>query len=303
MRNRVLLIAGAVALVTASCAQPEPQVLSEAPQSITPADVTSSPTETTDREDEPGRFIARCATEADGGTPGMTFFTDGSQNVTDHCLSRYYIGVQPAPGALYVPDDQAGTDAPSRETTTTTTAAPQWTLAQPRTDAGLSDTDAGRTDDDRVDDDDDLELIADGDDEASDVPVSDAPDAPPTDDPDATTPTTPPNGTTTPTAPPTPTTPGGPGAPAPSGEGQPEPTTTGSTSPGEQSTVPTGGQAPGRVPPTGQSAPGSADYPWGSLSTAGQDGSDGPQTSLVMPDILPGLQWPAPALPGSGPAS
>ena len=91
-----------------------------------------SPT-TTERDEQPGKFIARCATEADGGTPGLTIFTDGSQNVTDHCLSRYYIGVQPAPGALYVPDEEAGTYAPPSETAPVETTGEQWTPAQPRT--------------------------------------------------------------------------------------------------------------------------------------------------------------------------
>ena len=152
MRNRVLLSAGAIALLAASCAQPEPQVLSEAPRSATTADLTT-PSTAAEEEVQPGRFIARCAIEADGGTPGMTYFTDGSQNVTDHCLSRYYIGVQPAPGALYVPDEDAGSLAPTRESTTpeTSGSAPQWTPAQPRTDEGAqnnSDEDPDRPGDD-----------------------------------------------------------------------------------------------------------------------------------------------------------
>lgn len=139
MRTRMLLSASAIALVAASCSQPEPQVLSEAPRSTTATDLTST-TEPTSRESEPGRFIARCSTEADGGTPGMTVFTDGSQGITDHCLSRYYIGVQPAPGALYVPDDDSGTYAPTRGSETdTSTSSQQWTPAQPRTDAGPDD--------------------------------------------------------------------------------------------------------------------------------------------------------------------
>lgn len=145
MRTRMLFCASAIALLAASCSQPEPHVLSEAPRATTATDLTSV-TETSEREPEPGRFIARCATEADGGTPGMTMFTDGSQAVTDHCLSRYYIGVQPAPGALYVPDEDAGTYAPTRETETRTepTTTYQWTPAQPRTDAGPDD--GGRDD-------------------------------------------------------------------------------------------------------------------------------------------------------------
>ena len=150
MRNRVLLSAGAIALLAASCAQPEPQVLSEAPRSATTAELTA-PSKTADEEAQPGRFIARCATEADGGTPGMTYFTDGSQNVTDLCLSRYYIGVQPAPGALYVPDEDAGSLAPTRESTTETSGStPRWTPAQPRTDEdaqGIPDQGLDRPDD------------------------------------------------------------------------------------------------------------------------------------------------------------
>lgn len=152
MRTRMLFCASAIALVAASCSQPEPHVLSEAPRATTATDLTSV-TETTEREPEPGRFIARCATEADGGTPGMTMFTDGSQGITDHCLSRYYMGVQPAPGALYVPDQDAGTYAPSRSTEDEPTPTYQWTPAQPRTDAG---PDNGAIDDDR---DQNLDLI------------------------------------------------------------------------------------------------------------------------------------------------
>ena len=305
MRNRVLLTAGAVVLAAASCAQPEPQVLSEAPRS-TSADDVASPTETTEREEEPGRFIARCATEADGGTPGMTYFTDGSQNVTDHCLSRYYIGVQPAPGALYVPDDQAGSDAPTRGTTTQTPPSPEWTPAQPRTDAGPTDEadedrDAeGLEDDERV-------TGEDGDPEAgepggADDDGDDA--ATPTDDPDTTTPSTPPEDTTTPASPPAPTTPGTPDADEPTAEesGPFAPPASGSSAPGEPPAGPAGaGQPqPGTVP---QAPPSASADPWGSLGSAAREASVGSQNSLVLPDVLPDLQWPAPALPGSGPTS
>lgn len=265
----------------------------------------TSPTETTERDDEPGRFIARCATEADGGTPGMTFFTDGSQNVTDHCLSRYYIGVQPAPGALYVPDDQAGRDAPDRDTPTTQTSAPEWTLAQPRSDAGPSDGDAGVTDESDESDEDlngGLELIADEDDQTTDLPDStDDPDTPVTDDPGTTTPTTPPGETTTPTTPPTPTSPGAPDADEPASGEQSDPSGSGSAAPGEPSTVPTGNEA--QLP--NQSPPATSADPWGSLGSTGPQGSANPQgsgdpqASVVMPGALPDLQWPAPALPGS----
>ena len=137
MRTRPLLATCAVALVAASCSQPDPKVVSEAPRSTGSTDLTR-PSDEPGQPHKPGRFIARCATEADGnGTPGLTIFTDGSQGVTDHCLRRYYIGVQPAPGSVYVPDDEAGTNAPNRGATTPTgSATGTWTPAQPRTDLG-----------------------------------------------------------------------------------------------------------------------------------------------------------------------
>ena len=227
MQTRVLLAAGAIALLAASCAQPEPQVLSEAPRSASSADLTS-PSQTTEEEAQPGRFIARCATEADGGTPGMTFFTDGSQNVTDHCLSRYYIGVQPAPGALYVPNEDAGSFAPTRESATSeVSGTSQWTPAQPRTDQDPLDT----TDEER----DPL-------DEESSTPGTDEPDTTETEDP-STSP-----GETTPTSPPTsPTDPTSPGATEP---GTDEP---GSQTPGETDTETSPTSPPGSAeqgPPT-----------------------------------------------------
>ena len=156
MRTRMLLAASAVALVAASCSQPEPHVLSEAPRATTTTDLTPT-TETSARDDQPGRFIARCATEADGGEPGMTIFTDGSEGVTDHCLSRYYMGVQPAPGALYVPDEDTGTYAPSRQDETqTSTPTTQWTPSEPRTDVD-PDQDALDDEIDETDETDELE--------------------------------------------------------------------------------------------------------------------------------------------------
>src|SRR5699024_8578361 len=121
----------------------------------------------------------------------LTIFTDGSQNVTDHCLSRYYIGVQPAPGALYVPDEEAGTYAPPSETAPVETTGEQWTPAQPRTDNGFED---------------DQELLGDG--QTTENPDEPSTEDPNTDDPD--TPTSPTDGTspTSPTTPPT-TEPGG----------------------------------------------------------------------------------------------
>lgn len=59
-----------------------------------------------------GRFIARCATEADGdGYAGQTSFTDGSSDFTDYCLQRFYSGVQPAPGAIFV-ESGSGSSTP-----------------------------------------------------------------------------------------------------------------------------------------------------------------------------------------------
>ena len=266
MRNRLILSAGAIALVASSCAQPEPQILSEAQRSASATELTSS-SETPEREPQEGRFIARCATEADGGTPGMTFFTDGTQNVTDHCLSRYYIGVQPAPGALYVADEDAGTYAPARETATATqTPSSQWTPAQPRTDAGPEDSLTEETD------------------------GSDPDDA--EDDRDGTTGETTPDTTVTPTegtpttAPPV-TSPGGtvpttPGQTDPGTPGDSDPSATGSTvtSP---TTVPTVTEVPGtrQVPPAPTQA---------SLASADPMGSAGSQAP-VRPRWLPPLPW------------
>ncbi|NLD86079.1 MAG: hypothetical protein GX636_09245 [Actinomycetales bacterium] len=219
MRNRVLLSAGAVALLAASCAQPEPQVLSEAPRSASTAELTS-PSQSAEAEAQQGRFIARCATEADGGTPGMTFFTDGSQNVTDHCLSRYYIGVQPAPGALYVRDEEAGSLAPStRESENSPSSdTSSWTPAQPRTDSGPeSITDA---EDDLHSPDDD----PDGDEETSTTDTSEpgAPDSPTSPDESPTSPTTTTPGTSAP------------------GTSEPDDSDAGTTPPVDEETSPTG---------------------------------------------------------------
>ncbi|MCT2140156.1 hypothetical protein [Dietzia cinnamea] len=298
MRNRVLLSAGAIALVAASCAQPEPQVLSEAPRSASATELTS-PTATTDRDEQPGKFIARCATEADGGTPGMTIFTDGSQDVTDHCLSRYYIGVQPAPGALYVPDEEAGTYAPPSETATAQPTGEQWTPAQPRTDSDPLETE-----------------LVDGRETLDDETTTDRPGEPGTDDPDdsgtpgtdepgSTTPGTSP-GATTPTSPsPTPdpggTEPGGtepgqsePGLPDPSVPGGTEPSTTGSSDP---TSVPTEADLSRLQPPAPQtSVPPTRDS--GSLGSAGSDASGEPRTSVGFP----GFRWPGSFWPG-GPRS
>ena len=289
MRNRVLLSAGVIALVTASCAQPEPQVLSEAPRSASATELSAS-TEPAGSGSQPGRFIARCATEADGGTPGMTFFTDGSQNVTDHCLSRYYIGVQPAPGALYVADEDAGTYAPPQEVPTPATT--QWTPAQPRTDLGP------------------LDDLVDGLDPLDADPVDETgTDDPATDDPsgDPGAPTTTP-GTTTPVTTPTdPSTPGGtepgqtdPESPDATDPAAPAPEAPGSSETAAPTAVPTGTV----TPETQQSeppAPAAPAGPHGSFGSEGSAGSRGPEGSLV-PTAFPRFVWPG-ARPGALPFS
>lgn len=285
MRNRVLLSAGAIALLAASCAQPEPQVLSEAPRSASTSELTS-PSQTTEDEPQPGRFIARCATEADGGTPGMTHFTDGSQNVTDHCLSRYYIGVQPAPGALYVPDEDAGSFAPTRDSATPeTSGTDQWTPAQPRTDEGLQST----TDEDR----DPL-------DEESSTPETEEPGTDGTESP-STSP-----GETTPTSPPT-----SPTDPTTPGTGEPGTDEPGSETPGETETPPTSPGSSEPAPPTevpttvtgapdeSQAAPptGASVDPAGSLGSIGSHAPSAPH-----PTATPRVpRWTGPPMQGFGP--
>ena len=283
MRNRVLLSAGALALVATSCAQPEPQVLSEAPRSASATEVSVT-TEPTGRESQPGRFIARCATEADGGTPGMTFFTDGSQNVTDHCLSRYYIGVQPDPGALYVADEDAGTFAPSRGTESATEdTSSQWTPAQPRTDAGAQDPVL-----EGLDGRDPLDGDPEGDDE-SDAEETAADetgvDGTGPEGSETSTPVTPTDGTT-----PTSVRPTLPGEPGPTSPGDTEPTTPGQTDPAAPgsseapTTVPTVTEAPAPQ----QSAPPTSVFPTGPFGSAGSQGSAGSEGS----HRLPPLPWP-----------
>lgn len=289
MRNRVLLSAGAIALLAASCAQPEPQVLSEAPRSATTAELTA-PSKTADEEAQPGRFIARCATEADGGTPGMTYFTDGSQNVTDHCLSRYYIGVQPAPGALYVPDEDAGSLAPTREITTETSGStPRWTPAQPRTDEdaqGIPDQGLDRPDDESST----TETEEPGADETG------------TDETESPTP-----GETTPTSPPTtPTDPTDPGTSEPgtdeSGsetpdETEPAPTTPGSSEPSPPTEVPT--TATG-TPQERRPAPPTSATSVDLSGSLGSSGSHNPATSHPM-SAPRGARWTGPPVQQAGP--
>lgn len=310
MRIRVLYAIGAAALVAASCAQPEPQVLSEAPRSASATEDTS-PTSTTE-EEQPGRFIARCATEADGGTPGMTIFTDGTQNVTDHCLSRYYIGVQPAPGALYVPDEEAGTYAPPSETTQAPTTEAQWTPAQPRTDIG-----------------EDGDLLEET--QATDDPDATDTDEPGTEDPDTSETPTDGSSPTSPTTPPT-TDPGGtepgqtepgqsePGESEPTspGESTPDTSTPGTTEPGQTGPAGPGSSDPTSVPtvtetrqqpgpltsvtssspsaPSGSAgSQGStgAQQPTGSQGSAGSDVPPGPESSVGLPSFRwPGSFWP-----------
>ena len=265
MRTRALLSACAVALVATSCAQPEPQVLSEAPRSTTATDLsaTTSPTE---GESRPGRFIARCATEADGGTPGMTVFTDGTEGVTDHCLSRYYIGVQPAPGALYVPDEDAGTYAPSGRVGAVADTG-GWTPAQPRTDTG---PDGLRPDDPTRE-------------QAPTTEPESRPDADEGSMPGA--PVTSPGGTTPTTAPPE--TPGEPGTGTPT-DGETSPPGDG-TSPQEptDTTVPT---------VTETAAPPASSIETSVTSTAPSDPTGlSTHSSLVVPES----HVPLPALPGS----
>lgn len=280
MRNWVPLSACAFALVAASCAQTEPQVLSESPRSASATEVSVS-TEPTDRASQPGRFIARCATEADGGTPGMTFFTDGSQNVTDHCLSRYYIGVQPDPGALYVADEDAGTYAPSRGTESlseeTTT---QWTPAQPRTDAGALDPALEGLDGrDPLDGDprDDDEADADGTDPA---------------DPETSTPATPTDATTPTTAPPA--TPGVPGNTSPEGTAPTTPTAPGQSDPA----APGSSEAPTTVPTVTEAPAPQQSPPPTSVGSTGPFGSAG--QGSAGSHRLPPLPWPlAPRPAGS----
>ena len=288
MRNRVLLSASAIALVAASCAQPEPQVLSEAPRSASSAELTS-PTQTTDRESQPGRFIARCATEADGGTPGMTFFTDGSQNVTDHCLSRYYIGVQPAPGALYVPDTEAGTFAPSPATQTETPTY-EWTPAQPRTDAGVDpETEPDRQIRDEDDANDDRDSTGgqpgDADSDKTTTPVT---------SPEDTNPTTPPTTTPGETDPTGPTEPGETTDP---GTENPETSTPGSSEPTPPTTVPTVTEVPQEhqeTPPTSVTST-SPSGPFGSTGSEGSTASEGSSGSHSSP--LPRFRWPTSVMP------
>lgn len=256
MRIRTLISASAIALVAASCSQPEPQILSEAPLSTTSTDLASA-TESTARDVEQGRFIARCATEADGGTPGMTVFTDGTQSVTDHCLSRYYIGVQPAPGALYVPDQDTGTYAPSRDTTEEPAPTQQWTPAQPRTDAG-PDTDA-----DPIEKDQDLG----GTDRENEVADDNAGEAPsPEATPTTTIPPTEPGETTTPGENTTPV------VTEPTDPGETDPTTPGSSDPTPTTTVPTVTETPEQSPPVSET-PVSTTAPSGPLGSAGSHGS------------------------------
>ncbi|KAA0919007.1 hypothetical protein [Dietzia sp. ANT_WB102] len=284
MRNRVLFAVSATALVAASCAQPDPQVLSEAPLSVTASEI-ASPAATTERDEQPGRFIARCATEADGGTPGLTIFTDGSRNVTDHCLSRYYIGVQPAPGALYVPDEEAGTYAPPSTVTPGGTTSEKWTPAQPRTDIGFDDDRDMLDEGESTAQPDDPETSAPGT-ENPVTPVTSpdeaSPTTPPVTSPGGTEPTTP--GTTTPGA----TTPGTttPGATAPGDDGPAGPESS------EPTAVPTVTEAP-QVQQPGPLTSVLSTSPSAGLGTAGPEAPIGGEASVRFPAFRwPGSFWP-----------
>lgn len=118
MTFRRVLVLGACLALTAACSKTEPIMLASPTSDTTNpqgSTATDSPSSTSTQSE--GRYIARCTTEANGdGTPGTTYFTDGSQGITDYCLRRYYIGVQPAPGAVYVPNEDSGwsQDAPAQ---------------------------------------------------------------------------------------------------------------------------------------------------------------------------------------------
>ena len=301
MRNWVFLSAGAIALVTASCAQPEPQVLSEAPRSASSAQLTS-PSETTDRESQPGRFIARCATEADGGAPGMTIFTDGTQNVTDHCLSRYFIGIQPAPGALYVPDTEAGTFAPQRETQTQSPGY-EWTPAQPRTDAGPDSPTGVETDRESADED---QTTNEGGptngqpgEGQSDEQTSGGAETPVT-TPENTTPSTPPTTTPGQTDPTEPTETRDPRPTVNPETGESDTPPPGSTEPSAPTTVPTVTEAPRPQPGTPPTSV-TATNPSGPFGSTGSEGSAASGERFVpqQSSRLPRLWWPSQAVPPS----
>lgn len=106
--RRILLTGaalGSAAALTAACSNSDDVVLTipTTDSAVTGNDAGPTGQSGSNREDD-GRFIARCSTEADGdGFAGQTFFTDGSSDFSDYCLQRFYSGVQPAPGAVYVP--------------------------------------------------------------------------------------------------------------------------------------------------------------------------------------------------------
>src|SRR5699024_10514359 len=245
-------------------------------------------------ESEPGRFIARCSTEADGGTPGMTVFTDGSQGITDHCLSRYYIGVQPAPGALYVPDDDSGTYAPTRGSETdTSTSSQQWTPAQPRTDAGPDD-------DAQIDRNDDRN----GEQDPRGTDARPTPDASETDSPESETGASTPTETADTTTPGDQTTP--PGEPT-DGEAQPTPPVATDPTPPGSSEPPTTVPVPTVTEGAEESGPPSPSAPTSDTSSApsGPEGSIGsgplPGSSSGSHDLPPLFGSENPAQPTTVP--
>lgn len=116
--RRILLTGaalGSAAALTTACSNSDDVVLTipTTDSAVTGNDAGQRGNEAHGGEDD-GRFIARCSTEADGdGFAGQTFFTDGSSDFSDYCLQRFYSGVQPAPGAIYVPREDR--ENPSRE--------------------------------------------------------------------------------------------------------------------------------------------------------------------------------------------
>ena len=118
--RRILLTGaalGSAAALTAACSNSDDVVLTipTTDSAVSGNDAGQRGDENKGGEDD-GRFIARCSTEADGdGFAGQTFFTDGSSDFSDYCLQRFYSGVQPAPGAVYVPREDR--ENPSREST------------------------------------------------------------------------------------------------------------------------------------------------------------------------------------------
>ena len=117
--RRILLTGaalGSAAALTAACSNSDDVVLTIPTTDSAVSGNNAGPgSESGNKDSDDGRFIARCSTEADGdGFAGQTFFTDGSSDFSDYCLQRFYSGVQPAPGAVYVPrEDREDSDRES----------------------------------------------------------------------------------------------------------------------------------------------------------------------------------------------